>query len=33
MEDKKQPIITKEMDLELSNGEEANEKELFGPNR
>lgn len=33
MEYKKQPIMTEEMKIELSNGKEANEKELFEPNR
>ena len=33
MEEKKQPIMTEEMKMELSNGREENEDELFEPNR
>lgn len=33
MEEKKQPIMTEEMKIELSNGREENEDELFEPSK
>lgn len=33
MEDEKDFKMTKEMEIELSNGKEENEDELFEPNR